>query len=135
MTSSTPRLTVGSVDGQAIEPCIESVRVANGSDVQPSRGQRLLHGVRRRILVVQDQPSDPVESGVGGRGEHGEGIVIAGDRLLDQLSSHRVTSSGGRAGRRRSPIMSREMRPAFHLRLAKKIVPAVGHAPPAWTNR
>jgi len=86
-TSPALRLAIGRVDRQAVEPRIEAVGIAHRPDVQPGRRQRLLHGIRSRILVAEDQPGDSVEPLIGGGGKRDEGLVVAGDRLFDKLSS------------------------------------------------
>ena len=46
--SGSPKLLIARPDHQPVEPRIEAIRVANGPDVQPRRGEGILDRIRAR---------------------------------------------------------------------------------------
>jgi len=101
------------MDGQAVEPGIESVRVAQPGQIPPCSNEGILDRVSRELAVPKDQSSGCVQPREGSAGDRGEGVMIAPSRSLDEttlvhgrLSYRRGTSAVlGCYGDRRSRIV------------------------------
>jgi hypothetical protein len=87
------------VDGQAVEPGIEPVRVAEAREIAPGADQRLLDRIAGELAVPEDQASGCVQAGDRRARELGEGVMIA--RLARSTST------------RWSTVRSRSARPAW----------------------
>ena len=74
------------VDGQAMEPGVEPIRVAKARQVAPCPDQRLLDRVARELRVPKDEASGRVQPREGRVDELGEGVMIALPRASDELS-------------------------------------------------
>ena len=74
------------VDGQAMEPGIEPVGVAQARQVSPCPEERLLDRVARELRVPEDEPGRRVQPREGQVDERGEGVMIALPRSLDETS-------------------------------------------------
>ena len=81
------RLVTG-VDGEAPDPRVPGVGIAQGLEVLPCREQCVLDRVLGPIGVAEDEARQPEQS--PGRGPHqlAEGVVVAGLRPLDERSIH-----------------------------------------------
>ncbi len=56
-------LAVAGVDEQPAQPRLEPVGFADRPDMDPGRQQGILDGVRREVIVAQDQAGRPEELG------------------------------------------------------------------------
>ncbi len=74
------------VDGQAVQPRIEPVGVAEAPQVAPGADQCLLDRVAGELRVPKDQASGRVQPREGRVDEFGEGVMIAPLRASDELS-------------------------------------------------
>ena len=84
--SPVPRDVETDIDGQAMQPCVEPIRVAKARQVAPSPDQRLLDRVARELRVPKDEASGRVQPREGRVDELGEGVMIAPLRASDELS-------------------------------------------------
>ena len=83
---STPSHDVeGGVDGQAMEPGVVTIRVAQTWEVAPGSDVRILDRVSRELGVPKDETSDGFQPGDGGVDELREGVMIAPPRLFDEF--------------------------------------------------
>ena len=73
-----------------MEPGIEPIRVAHGTDIEPGGHERILDGVIGELVVSKDEPRGPMQPCDRRCRECREGLVIAGLRADDQVSLHRV---------------------------------------------
>ena len=71
---------------QPTKPGLEAIRIAERGQVPPGRDEALLDRVSRELGIPEDQASRRVQPRDGPAGEHGEGVMIAPLRLLDELS-------------------------------------------------
>ena len=74
------------VNGQAMEPGIEPVRVAQPGQVPPGSDEGVLDRVSRELAVPEDQSSGRVQPREGSAGNHGKGVMIALPRPLDETT-------------------------------------------------
>src|SRR6476646_10875473 len=74
------------IDGQAMEPGVEPIRVAEARQVAPCPEQSLLDRVARELRVPKDESSCRVQPRKGRVDELGEGVMIAPLRASDELS-------------------------------------------------
>ena len=65
------------IDGQAMQPGIEPVRVTQPGQVPPGSDERVLDRIARQFAVPLDQPGGRVQARDGEVDEHGEGVMIA----------------------------------------------------------
>ena len=72
---------------ESVEPGVEPVRVTKPGQVPPGSKKGVLDRVARELRVPEDEARGRVQAVKRGRREHGEGIVIASPRSLDQLPS------------------------------------------------
>src|SRR4029079_6642150 len=84
--STAPHHVETGVDEQSMKPGVEPVDVAQRRQVPPASDHRLLDGVSRELTIAEDQASGRVQPRDGPAGEHGEGVMIATLRSLDQSS-------------------------------------------------
>ena len=80
----TGRIDAG-VDGQSLEPGIEPVRIAQDRQVPPSPDESLLDRVLRKGTVAEDEAGHGFQPRNGRAGKHGEGVMIAPARTLDEF--------------------------------------------------
>ena len=85
-SSTTPEEVETGVDGQAMQPGIEPVRVAETRQVAPGADECLLDRVARELRVPKDEASGRVQPREGRVDESGEGVMIAPPRAFDELS-------------------------------------------------
>jgi hypothetical protein len=74
------------VDGQAMEPGVEPFGLAEAPKVSPSSYEGILDRVARELRVPEDEASRSVQPRDGPTDEHGEGVMIALPRSLDESS-------------------------------------------------
>ena len=74
------------VDGQAMEPGVEPIRVAQTRQVAPGADECLLDRVARELRVPKDEAGRRVQPREGRVDERGEGVMIAPLRASDELS-------------------------------------------------
>ena len=86
------QLLVAGTHDEPVEPGVEAVRVTDGPDVEPGRGERLLDGVRRQVLPAQDQLGGSVEPAVGVGRQRRERVVVTIARAEDEIALHRRPS-------------------------------------------
>ena len=84
--SPAPGEVEAGVDGQAMEPGVEPVRVAETGQVAPGADERLLDRVARELRVPEDEAGGRVQPREGRVDERGEGVMIAPPRSLDEPS-------------------------------------------------
>src|SRR4029079_7775737 len=84
--STAPHHVETGVDEQSMKPGVETVDVAQRRQVPPASDHRLLDGVSRELTIAEDQASGSVQPRDGPAGEHGEGVMIATVRSLDESS-------------------------------------------------
>ena len=71
---------------EAAEPGLEAIRIAKRRQVPPGPDESLLDRVSRELGVPEDQAGGRVQPRDERAGEHGEGVMIASLRSLDELS-------------------------------------------------
>src|SRR5438093_12536346 len=74
------------MDGQAVEPGVESVRVAQPGQIPPCSNEGILDRISRELAVPEDQSSGCVQPREGRAGDRGEGVMIASSRSLDETT-------------------------------------------------
>ena len=74
------------VDGQAMEPGIETVRIAQPGQVSPGSKQSVLDRVSRELTIPDDEAGGSVQPRDGRAGQRREGVMIALPRSLDETS-------------------------------------------------
>lgn len=74
------------VDGQSVEPGVEPVGVAQPRQVSPGSDQCLLDRVSRELAIPEDEAGRRVQPREGSAGDHGEGVMIAPSRSLDETT-------------------------------------------------
>jgi hypothetical protein len=74
------------VDGQAMEPGVEPVGVAEAPQVPPGAEEAFLDRIARELRVPEDEASGRVQPRDGPVDELGEGVMIALPRSLDESS-------------------------------------------------
>ena len=74
------------IDGQAMEPGVEPVRVAKAREVAPGADERLLDRIARELRVPEDESGGRVQPRDGQVDERGEGVMIAPPRSDDETS-------------------------------------------------
>ena len=72
--------------GQAAEPGVEPVRVAQPGQVPPGSHHGVLDGVSRELAVPEDQAGGPVQPRDGRARKHREGVLVASLRPHDEVS-------------------------------------------------
>ena len=72
------------VHGQAVEPGVETVRIAQPGQVAPGSEEGLLHDVARELAISEDESGRPVQPRGGAFDEHREGVMIASLCPLDE---------------------------------------------------
>ena len=73
-------------DDEAAEPGFEAIRIAKRREVPPGSDEALLDRVSRELVVPEDQAGRRVQPRDEHAGKHGEGVMIASLRSLDELS-------------------------------------------------
>ena len=81
----TPRGVDTGTHGEAMEPCVEPLRLAQGGQLAPGLEHRVLDGVARELRVPDDEAGGCVQPGESLVDEHGEGVMIASPGSTDQL--------------------------------------------------
>ena len=71
---------------QSAQPGLEPIRIAQPRQVPPGSHEALLDRVSRELVVPEDQSGRRVQPRDGRAGKHGEGVMIASLRPLDELS-------------------------------------------------
>lgn len=101
--ASPPRDVEAGMNGQSVEPGIESVEVAQPRQVPPGSNQRLLDRVSRKLTVPEDEAGGSVQSRKGRAGDRGEGVMIAPSRSFDEtpLVHGRLSCRRGQSARAR----------------------------------
>lgn len=74
------------MDHELAQPGVELVRVAKRRQVPPGADKTFLDRITRELSIPEDQPGGCVESGDGGAGERGEGVMIALPCAFDEVS-------------------------------------------------
>lgn len=74
------------IDEQPMEPGVEPVRVAQRGQVPPGPDHRILDRVPREVVVPEDQSCGRIQARDRPIGKHGEGVMIASLRSLDETS-------------------------------------------------
>jgi hypothetical protein len=89
----SPELVAAGVEEEPVEPCLESVGVAQGGQVPPASDERLLDGVFSEVGVLEDESSRGVQPADRGACQHGKGVMIALPRSLHEVSLHVALAS------------------------------------------
>jgi hypothetical protein len=84
VTATTQDIDAG-VDDKLAEPGVESLGIAKPAQVTPCVEKSILDRVMSKVGVSEDQSGRGVQPGDGRSGEHGEGVMIAPLRLLDEV--------------------------------------------------
>ena len=84
-TASTPQKLETGTHGDAVDPGVEPVGVAQPRQVPPGLDECLLDRVARELRVVEDQSGRCVQSRDDPADEHGEGVMIALSGPLDEI--------------------------------------------------
>lgn len=85
---------------EAVEPRVEPVRITKSGQIAPGPHEGVLDRIARELAVPEDEARRRVHPSRRSRGKHGEGVVIASPRLLDELSEvHGPSPSPGAFGR------------------------------------
>jgi len=71
---------------QPTKPGLEAIRIAERGQVPPGADESLLDRVPRELGVPEDQAGRRVEPRDEPAREHGEGVMVAPHRTLDELS-------------------------------------------------
>ena len=74
------------MDGQAMKPGIEPIRVSQPGQVPPGSNEGVLDRVSRELAVSEDQAGRRVQPREGSAGDRGEGVMIARSRPLDETT-------------------------------------------------
>ena len=74
------------MDGQAVEPGVEPVRVAQPGQIAPGSDEGILDRVSRELAVPEDEAGGSVQPREGSAGDHGKGVMIALPRSLDETT-------------------------------------------------
>ena len=74
------------VDGDPMEPGVESIRVAQPREVAPSSDEGVLDRVARQLWVPEDEAGCGVQAREGQVDKRGEGVMIASPSLFDEPS-------------------------------------------------
>ena len=84
-TAPSQDIDTGTGDETA-EPALEAIRIAKGRQVLPGSDEALLDRVSREFLVPEDEAGRRVQPRDEHAGKHGEGVMIAPLRSLDEFS-------------------------------------------------
>ena len=86
LPTTAPQCVDARSHDEAPQPGFEPIGVAQGRQVSPGGDEALLDRVSRELVVPEDQSGCRVQPRDGRAGEHGEGVMIAPPRTLDELS-------------------------------------------------
>jgi hypothetical protein len=84
--SPAARLVDAGIDGEPIEPGIESIGIPKLREVSPGSDQPLLDRVACELRVAEDEAGRLVQPHDGRAGELGEGVMIALPRAFHESS-------------------------------------------------
>ena len=84
--ASTPQELETGTNGDPVDPGVEPVGVAQPRQVPPGLDECLLDRVARELRVMEDQSGCCVQPRDDPADEHGEGVMIAIPRSLDETS-------------------------------------------------
>jgi hypothetical protein len=87
--SATSRFRVAGIDEDAMEPRLESVRVAQGRELPPYLDEGHLDGVLGEAGVAQDAMGDEDAAVADLANQGGERFFVAEPRLIHDASEHR----------------------------------------------
>ena len=90
-TTFTRGLGDADVGQQAVDPGVESTRIAKPRKVTPGDHQRILEGILGSIDVPQDPMCDREEPVATRMDQVHEGLLVAALRRLDEIAIHRRT--------------------------------------------
>ena len=85
-SASTPRLVEAGIHGQAMQPRLKAIRIAQAPEIAPGAEQGVLDRVARELRVPDDQAGRRVQPRDRSFDELGEGVMIASPRAFDELS-------------------------------------------------
>ena len=85
-TATPAREIEARMDGQAVEPGVEAVRVAQPGQIAPGSNEGILDRVSRELAVPEDEAGGSVQPREGSAGDHGKGVMIALPRSLDETT-------------------------------------------------
>jgi hypothetical protein len=86
-TASPPASNVEARVGcQAIEPGVETIRVAQPGQIAPGSDEGVLDRVSRELAVPEDEAGGGVQPREGSAGDRGKGVMIALPRSLDETT-------------------------------------------------
>jgi hypothetical protein len=85
-SSTAARDVEARVDGQAVDPGVEPVRLAEATQVAPGTEQAILDGIARELAVPEDQAGSRVQPRDRPTDELGEGVMIALPRQIHEPS-------------------------------------------------
>jgi hypothetical protein len=69
-----------------MEPGVEPPGVTQPPEIAPGSDERLLDRIAGQLRVTEDEAGCPFQPRGGIAGEHGEGVMIAATRSLDETS-------------------------------------------------
>jgi hypothetical protein len=85
-TATPPREVETRVGCQAVQPGVEAIRVAQPGQIAPGSNEGILDRVSRELAVPEDEAGGSVQPREGSAGDHGEGVMIALPRSLDETT-------------------------------------------------
>ena len=87
---ATSRLGVAGVDENPVEPCLESIEIAQSGEVPPDLDEGYLDRVLGEVGVAQDPMGDEDAAVADLTNQGAEGLLVALPRLVHDRSEHRV---------------------------------------------
>ena len=87
------------VDGESMEPGVETIRVAQAGQIAPGSDERLLDRVARELRVPEDEASRSVQPRAGRASKHRKGVMIASPSPALTSPRWSTIASGDRHGR------------------------------------
>ena len=85
-SASTSQDVDAGTDDETSEPALEAIRIAKRGQVPPGSDETLLDRVSRELVVPEDQSGSRIQPRDERAGQHGEGVMIAPLRSLDEFS-------------------------------------------------
>ena len=120
--STTACLVDAGVDGQSMEPGVESVGIAKLREIPPRPDEAFLDRVACELRVPEDEAGGLVQPHDGRAGELGEGVMIASPRPF-----HEPSLVHGRPCVRSAPSR-RRLLPRYGVAVARTVLDSPGRA-------
>ena len=110
------RLGNAGADDEAVQPRVETVRIAERGQIAPGDHQCFLHSILGPIDVAEDPLRDPIETITANTDQVGVSLPVTASSALHEIAIHcavsLVTPSGGAVrlyGRRSAPSVQSRM--------------------------